>query len=363
MHETGSKKSGQGGPRSHTAIAMLEELLEIPSPPGREQEMAALVAARLRTMGYEPERDAAGNVLVRLGGTDSSGTGGPAIWAAHMDEIAMTVRAVLDDGTLRVGPSGGFLPRKFGEGPVTILGDVQAVAGVFSMGSGHTSAGPADGSPWDAVRVHTGLSWDELREAGVRPGSPMVPVRERRGPVFLGSSEDPLVGCWTFDDRMGIVALLQLLQVCRERNITPQRDTIVAFTVHEEGGCHGAKFLADRERPDVFIAVDGCPVSTENGLRLDGRPGIWSQDKLANFSQDLVSEFSRLAREAGEELQVAVLPGAASDASHVYAAGGAGRIVTVGHVRENSHGFEVARLSCFDRLLRVLVRCFEAWEP
>jgi hypothetical protein len=46
----------------------------------------------------------------------------------------------------------------------------------------------------------------------------------------------------------------------------------------------------------------------------------------------------------------------------VYAAGGAGRIATIGHVRENSHGYEVARLSCFDRLLRVLVRCFEAWR-
>lgn len=362
MYDTGSKKSGQGAPQNHAAIAMLEELLDIPSPPGREQETAGFLTERLRTMGYEPERDAAGNVLVRLDGAETAAEARPAIWAAHMDEIAMTVRAVRENGTLRVGPSGGFLPRKFGEGPVTILGDGRTVTGVFSMGSGHAASASADESPWERVQVHTGLSPEELAEAGVRPGSPMVPVRARRGPVFLGSGEDPLVGCWTFDDRMGIVALLRLLQVCRERNIRPRRPSIVAFTVHEEGGCHGAKFLANRERPDVFIAVDGCPVSEENGLSLDGRPGIWSQDKLTNFSQDLIVEFRRLAREAGEDLQVAVLPGAASDASHVYAAGGAGRIVTIGHVRENSHGFEVARLSCFDRLLRVLVRCFEAWR-
>jgi putative aminopeptidase FrvX len=278
-----------------------------------------------------------------------------------MDEIAMTVRAVREDGTLGVGPSGGFLPRKFGEGPVTILGDLANITGVFSMGSGHAAADSSGASPWEPVCVHTGLSRRQLADAGVRQGSPMVPVRERRGPVFLGGGDDPLVACWTFDDRMGIVSLLRLLQECRERSIQPRRDTIIAFTVHEEGGCHGAKFVANRERPDVFIAVDGSPASGDNGLLLDGRPGIWSQDKLANYSQDLVTDFCRLARDAGEELQVAVFPGAASDASHVYAAGGAGRIATVGHVRENSHGFEVARLSCFDRLLNVLLRCFEAW--
>ena len=53
---------------------------------------------------------------------------------------------------------------------------------------------------------------------------------------------------------------------------------------------------------------------------------------------------------------------AASDASLVYAAGGAERVATMGHPRENSHGYEVARLSVFDNVWRTLVAFVENWQ-
>ena len=43
----------------------------------------------------------------------------------------------------------------------------------------------------------------------------------------------------------------------------------------------------------------------------------------------------------------------------VYASGAAPRVATVGIVRENSHGYEVARLSVFDNLLNTLIRFME----
>jgi len=51
-----------------------------------------------------------------------------------------------------------------------------------------------------------------------------------------------------------------------------------------------------------------------------------------------------------------------SDATSVLDAGAAPRVGIVGHVRENSHGFEVTKLAIFDNLLRVLIRFVETWR-
>jgi putative aminopeptidase FrvX len=152
------------------------------------------------------------------------------------------------------------------------------------------------------------------------------------------------------------MTLLRLLEEIGDQAPVSVRPLIIAFTVHEEGGCHGAKVLAQRERPEIFVAVDGCPTPPEAPLRLDGRPAVWSQDTLGHFDQRLVQALRQCAREAGTELQVAVYEHSAGDASAAYAVGAVPRAAHVGHVRENSHGYEVARLSVFDNLLKTLAR-------
>jgi putative aminopeptidase FrvX len=112
--------------------------------------------------------------------------------------------------------------------------------------------------------------------------------------------------------------------------------------------------VAHRERPEVFVAVDGCPIPPGAGLELDGRPAVWSKDAVAHSDQRLVVALSEAAARAGTGLQFVVYSAAASDASKVYEAGAAERVVTVGHVRENSHGYEVARLSVFPNVVRTL---------
>ncbi|MCA1808723.1 MAG: M20/M25/M40 family metallo-hydrolase, partial [Lentisphaerae bacterium] len=214
---------------------------------------------------------------------------------------------------------------------------------------------------WDDCFVMTGLSEPQLRDAGVHEGAAMVPIRAGRGPVLLGDPGDPLLAAWTFDDRMGVVTLLRLLEEIKRQQIVPAWPLTVAFTIHEEGGCFGAMGLAHREKPAAFIAIDGCPVTAESALKLDGRPGMWVKDAKACYSHALILALSRAAEAAGVGLQRAVYNAASSDASAVYASGGAPLVAFIGHVRENSHGMEVARLSVFDNLLRILVEFAQTW--
>jgi putative aminopeptidase FrvX len=345
---------------SHPGLALLRRLLAIPSPSGRESALAQAVREELDTLGYTHETDAVGNVLVRVEGQNAYGP--LCCLAAHIDEIGMVVTTVHDDGTLAVDRSGGLFPWKLGEGPITILGDREEITGVLSMGSTHRPDAADSAVKWSDVRVITGLSPQALQTAGVRPGSTAVPVQSTRGPVLFGDPDNPLVAAWTFDDRLGVITLLRLLRILREQEITPQLPLLIAFTVHEEGGGHGAKILAMRERPITFIAIDGCPMPPGAPLALDGRPGIWSKDRLAHYDQPLLVTLMDAAERAGTALQPVVYDGAASDASLVYAAGGAFRIACFGHVRENSHGYEVAPLAVFDAMLNTLLQFVRDWD-
>ncbi|MCB8976907.1 MAG: M20/M25/M40 family metallo-hydrolase [Ardenticatenaceae bacterium] len=337
----------------HPALQLFSELL-VASPSGREAVLAAIVRQKLTDWEIPHEQDGMGNVLVRLDGRSPQAP--LVIYAAHMDEIGLVVTKIDPDGRLQVSRSGGLMPWKLGEGPVEILGDQAAIVGVLSMGSTHTANAANQAITWDDVRVMTGLSPEQLKAAGVRPGSTGVPIRERRGPVLFGDPADPLLGAWTFDDRMGVVALLRLLETLKREAIRPYHPTLMAFTVSEEVGGHGAKSLALREQPEIFISVDGAPMPPGTPLELDGRPAIWSKDRLGHYDQPLLQALCQAARDAGTELQPVVYDSAASDASLVYYAGGAQRIACMGQVRANSHGYEVARLSVFDHMLNTLVQ-------
>jgi putative aminopeptidase FrvX len=344
----------------HPVLSLFNETLAVPSPSGHEERLARVIADKLDDWGFSHLTDGAGNLFVRLEGRQPDAP--LCCYAAHMDEIGLVVAAIERDGSLRVNRSGGLYPWKLGEGPVEIIGDVGTITGVFSMGSTHTPTASEKAISWDQVRVLTGLVREQIKAVGVRPGSPAVPIRQVCGPVVFGDAQDPLVGAWTFDDRMGVVALLRMVYTLKRDSLQPCHPTIVAFTVHEEGGGHGAKVLAHNERPEVFISIDGCPKPPGSTLELDGRPGIWSKDSLAIYDQRLVVALCQAAADAGTELQPVIYDSAASDASMIYAVGGAQRVACFGHVRENSHGYEVARLSVFENVIKTLVQFITTWE-
>ena len=197
----------------------------------------------------------------------------------------MLVTRIEPDGKLQVTRSGGLHPWKLGEGSVDIFGDKDTLQGVLSMGSTHTPGAANQSITWETVRVITGLEPFALKAAGIRTGTPILPTRERRGPVTFGPVDDPLVGAWTFDDRMGCVALLRLLEAIRKAGIVPYHPTIIAFTTREETGGHGAKYLVRSLDPAVFVSVDGSPMPPGSPLELDGRPGFGPKTGSLSMTQ------------------------------------------------------------------------------
>jgi putative aminopeptidase FrvX len=341
------------------AVELFAELLAVPSPSAHEERLANLLTRKLESYGYSSTIDSSGNVLVHLPGAEHDAP--LCILSAHMDEIGLAVTRIEPDGSLHVIRSGGLHAWKLGERQVTILGDIEDITGVVSLGAGH---GASANQPVtiEQIRVYTGFSPETLARVGVRPGTPIVPVREGCGPYIFGDPQDPFVSAWTFDDRMGIVALLLMLETIKREKITPHRPMLIAFTTQEEINSSGAKSLCQREKPEVFIAVDGCPVTADCGLVVDDRPGIRSSDRPAIYDQRLLQFFCRAALQAGTSLQPVAYDISASDASMVYDMGGAQRIASLGFPRYSSHGFELAKVAVFDNLYKTLVQFVRTWQ-
>jgi putative aminopeptidase FrvX len=343
---------------THAEIMQLfSELLAIPSPSGMESQLAKHLITKCADWGYNPAQDAAGNVYVQIPGPPGSDE--TCCLAAHMDEIGLMVTTVHSDGTLGVERVGGILPWKLGERPVEILGAKETILGIPLMGSGH-----ADGNApqeWPEVKILTGLTAEELTQLGIHPGTLIVPAQSTRGPVVFGDETDPMIAAWTFDDKMGVVALLRLLKALKQQKVTPSVNLIIAFTTREEIGCFGARQLAQALAPTSFIAVDGCPFAAASPMNLDS-PGIRIQDRSYSYDRDLNKALIEAARSAGIELQPLVYTLSGSDAGAVGSVGASPRTACLGHIRKNSHGFEVARLSVFAKLYDILWTFITTWE-
>ncbi|MHA1955222.1 MAG: M20/M25/M40 family metallo-hydrolase [Candidatus Heimdallarchaeaceae archaeon] len=343
-----SKKLGNNTYKN--IIDLFSELLAIPSPSGMENALADFIIEKCTNLGYRPQKDQTGNVFVRIEGKNRQET---CCLAAHMDEIGLMVTKINPDGSLKIERVGGSIPWKYGERPVTIYGENKIITGIIALGSGHAAGSSQGVTDWKNVKVVTGLNPETLEKEGIKPGTLITILDSERGPIILGEESKPMIASWTFDDKMGIVTLIQLLEAIMEQNFKPNIDLIIAFTTTEEIGCFGAKYLAQELKPTYFIAVDGCPFASESPMVLD-LPGIRIRDRTFFYSKELIKALSQSALDAGTELQQLVYTLSGSDAGYVGNIGASPHTACVGHIRLNSHGYEIAYLSVFEKLYKTL---------
>jgi len=323
-------------------IALLQELVAVPAPPGQEKALADVVSVKIAELGLAPKRDAKGNVLVRLGPS-----GPPAIVVtAHLDELALMVTQIDDNGDLHVTELGGVQPWKWGEGPVEVLSS-QPVTGILSFGSVHTEDpsavvvqaknGPLE---WDQTRIVTGLAPEALAEHGVRPGSRAVMARSRRTLTQFGD----YVSGYFLDDRSDIAAMLLALQRLKDHAFTVP--VLFAATASEEVGGEGALYVLNEHRPPICLALELGPIVPDTPAILDAPPTVWAKDSYAAMdSRDL-----DLVASLGQEVQWQVLSRGGSDASCAASHGLCARPVTFGIPMENSHGYEIIHRDAIARL-------------
>jgi putative aminopeptidase len=269
MHETASDAQLLFGDPTTSILGTCRALAAVAAPPGNEDRLTAAVEAHLRGRGLEPVVDRLAQVAVELG----SGAGPCVLVIAHLDELALVVRAIDEDGMLRIHRVGG-VPDRVLPGTALVLhtrgGDLPAVVGFKSY---HLT--PVEerhvAPPASELYLDIGADGRAAAEAGgVRVGDPATYApywAELAGGRFSGKS---------LDDRVGVAVLLSLLE--RALEAAPPVRLVVGFTTQEEFHLRGALALVARFAPDIVVNVDITPAGDTPDLagatpvRLGGGP-------------------------------------------------------------------------------------------
>ena len=364
---------------------LVRQLVALPGPPGEERAVAVWLSDYLLRIGCTPEIDAKGNVLVRLEGAPdnakspssssplSSSDLNPALpdilVTAHMDEIALIVTKIEEDGKIRVAASGGVFTWKWGEGPVDILTREEALTGILSYGCIHTNDEksvveyarhhPLD---WGRAFVFTGLDRAELTAKGVRPGIRVVIAPPRRNLTEFG----PYLSGYFLDDRADLAAMLLAVETLTKpegdqntNEISPApryRSLTFAATASEEVGGEGALFIMNRQPIDICIALEIGPRTPEADFPIDAQPTIWVRDGYAAMDSRDGDLLTDCCRALGQTPHWQYLSRGGSDASCAAAKGLCARPVTLGFPVENSHGYEIMHRDAPNELARLLLQ-------
>jgi endoglucanase len=252
---------------------LLERLLTTPGPSGQEHAAAAVWRKAAAPVG-EVSSDVLGNSWVRVPGTG----GGPSLaLVGHIDEIAVVVTNLGDDGLAAVRPTSGWDPATMAGQRVEVLTRDGAVPGVVAAKRPKRKRGedrkPIEG---DDLFLDVGAKdGDELRSL-IRPGDNVI---WHGAPLALHGNR---VASRAFDNRMGCYVALESARRIAESGGAPGEVIAVAAVQEEVGDFAGSRTAAFGLEPDLAVAIDvthtsdvpGADPNDEGRILMGGGPTI-----------------------------------------------------------------------------------------
>ncbi|RBY97037.1 peptidase M42 [Blastococcus sp. TF02-8] len=338
---------------------LLQELLHAYGPGGQEDDVRAICRRVLEPLVDELTVDPAGNLVGLVRGR--AGGDGPVVRVmAHMDELSMIVKRVEPDGMLRLSQLGTMYPANFGLGPLTVLGDAEALTAVLLLGSEHTTPETSqvwqtkpDGGDramqWSDVRAFTGRSAEDLEAAGVHPGTRVCVHRDRRQLVDVGV----FVAGYFLDDRAALTALLGAARLLRDGD-GPAGDTYLVCTTGEEMGGIGATWASRALPGDITLALDVGPAEAEYQVGADSGPVIAYADDAVVYDKAISDHLLALGRELGLSPRAAVWESYDSDGSQAKSHGQTARAALISLPTLSTHGYEVQHRDTVGRVSRLV---------
>lgn len=331
--------------------AVLNRLLNTPSPSGMTDAVVHLLCHELDELGIEYELTRRGAIRARLQGSRRS----PArAVVSHLDTLGAMVKGYKPDGRLRVVPI-GFWSSRFAEGTrVTIYSD----NGVLHQGtllpckaSGHTFNTEIDTQPvsWDnlELRIDARTSSEaETRALGIHVGDT---IAVHSNPVF---GPEGYINGRHLDDKAGVAAVLAALKAIIDSNHKLPVDCFPLFTISEEIGV-GASHVLHGDVAEL-ISIDNGTVA-EGQYTCERGVTISMQDSSGPFDWHLTRRLLELCASEGIEHSRDVFRYYRSDAAAALEAGNDIRTALVCFGLDASHGHERVHIDSLDALSRLLI--------
>jgi putative aminopeptidase FrvX len=341
---------------------LLEHLLTTPGPSGQERAVAAVWREAAAAVG-EVSCDALGNSWVRVPGT----AGGPSLaLVGHIDEIAVAVTNLGDDGLAAVRQGSGWDPAVMVGQRVHVLTRNGPLPGVVTSKQQRRKRGadrkPVEGT--DLVLDVGAKDGDELRSL-VRPGDNVV---WHGAPLALHGNR---VVSRAFDNRMGCYVALESARRIADAGGAPGDVIAVAAVQEEVGQFAGSTTAAFAIEPDVAVAIDvthatdvrGGDADEEGKVLMGGGPTI---SRGPSIHEDVFELLYETAEQEGIPLAVEVSPrGTTStdaDAVYISRAGVPTGLVSV-PLRYMHSPIEMLDLDDLERAVQLVVAFAQRLEP
>ena len=280
----------------------LRSLVEAHGASGHEAGVRDILREMWEPLTDEMEQDGLGSLVGIKRATNPTETPRRIMLAAHMDEIGMMVRDIVD-GFIYVTRVAGLDNRIQPAQPVLVHGR-EPLPGIVATKPPHLLA--ADERKkypgYDDLIVDIGLPHEKAVEL-VSPGDLItadVPMVELSGNKLASKA---------MDDRACVAAVTHALHLLGSMN--HQWDVYAAATVQEESGLLGAATAAHLIDPDIAIALDVTfakqpSVTGSDATDLGGGPAL---SYGPNFHIKLFNEIQSAAKSLEMSLQDDVITG------------------------------------------------------
>ncbi len=232
----------------HESLEFLRTLINTPSPSGFETRGQRVWLDYAKAFADGTETDAYGNAVAWL----NRGGSPRLMFAAHADEIAMTVNFINEEGFVYVRRVGGIDPAITKAQRVTIHTRHGPVPGVVGNVAPHLMKSEGDPKP---PRIHDlfidlGVASRKEAEKIVRVGDPITLAEEFE--ILRGD----LAVARAFDNRIGTFAVAEALRLLHSSPRKLKAEICAVSNILEEIGCLGARQIAYTLKPDVALVVD-----------------------------------------------------------------------------------------------------------
>lgn len=211
---------------------------------GQEECVAQYFAEQFKPYVDEVKVDSMFNVIAH-----KKGTGPKVMICAHLDEIALMVNHIEDDGSVRFASVGGVDPRILPGSRVWVHGRSGKLFGTIGALPPHLMSAEDRASNYkmDKLHIDLGMSADKVREQ-VRVGD-LVTFNTPFTELANGQ-----VAAKSLDDRSCIAIMLRAAE--RLQKMYCEADLYYVCSAEEEVGGRGAKTAAFAVEPDLAVVLD-----------------------------------------------------------------------------------------------------------
>ncbi len=334
---------------------LLKELTEAHGIPGYEGPIREIVRKYLNPLGSLTQ-DKIGSVICEKNGTSKA----PRVMlAGHMDEIGFMVKHITKEGFIKFLPLGGWFDQVLLGQRVVIQTRTSEVIGVIGAKPPHMLSAEERSKVVEKKDMYIDIgatSLNEVEEAGVRLGDPIIPQAEfsllANGKTYLSKA---------FDDRVGVALIVSALQEL-EAQEHPNSIFGVA-TVQEEIGVRGATTSVHAVDPDVAIILEVDIAGDipgikpeESSVKLSGGPTVLIYDARMVPNLALRDFVIDTAEELEISVQLSSVLGGATDgaAIHLHKTGVPTVVLGVPSRHIHSHSSMIHR-DDYDQAVQLLV--------